>query len=349
MPAVLASLKTYDERRAALESACTGALNVNGQALGGLSVFGGGKMRIMQAAVRLADGLVVESESERRRVCEMLNVDPHIVTVEPVDATIPTPAAPHGPGDAIVIWAPQQPGDVAAFFAIALAEFRYPLLLVSATPPSDPSLAVWMGNEPAAAIARARLIVDTNPTSSTPAAALCARRVPLVCDVESGAQERIDGVRTYDRRRFGSIFEAAVTAIGGPEPTLRSTSRASAPRLRESVLMHDGPLVSIVLPTLDRPRMLRQAVESILNQTYRNLEIIVVVDGGPRLDDLAAAFPTVRFLHMPKNDPLHSSNTAFAETHGEYVAFLNDDDIFFPSHIAELVTALERSSGNVAH
>lgn len=113
--------------------------------------------------------------------------------------------------------------------------------------------------------------------------------------------------------------------------------------------MHDGPLVSVIIPTFDRPAMLQVALDSIMLQTYSQVETIVVIDGGPRLDALASKYPNVQFIHMPENNGRKSMNTAFAATKGEYVAFLNDDDVFFPHHIASLVTALERSGRGVAH
>jgi glycosyltransferase involved in cell wall biosynthesis len=118
---------------------------------------------------------------------------------------------------------------------------------------------------------------------------------------------------------------------------------------RQRTLLREGPLVSVIIPTYNRPTLLDYALESVQRQTYRNIETIVVIDGGPTLEMLASKYPNVRFLHMAVNDSVTSCNTAFTQSNGEYIAFLNDDDLFLPDHVAELVTALERSGEAVAH
>jgi hypothetical protein len=346
---VFTSFESRDDRMAALDQAFAGSLSVNNRPLSEIPAYSPEALRLMQAALRLADALVVSSESERRRISGLLLTDPRSVLMPRRDPNVPQPTgALAAKRDAVLIWAPHLKGEAGLAFALALTELRLPLLLVSSTAPPKNEIAQWIPAEHAgASLERAKLILDANPYGCDSALALATWGAPLVADVESGAQELLDGVRVFGRERLGSIFEAAVAALGMPAPTERR--RGDAAFAVSEPLLHDGPLVSIVIPTLDRPAMLRDALASIRAQTYRNVETIVVVDGGPRLDEMALDFPEVCFIHMPENNPLHSSNTAFSRTSGDYVTFLNDDDVYFPNHVAALVTALERSGESVAH
>jgi glycosyltransferase involved in cell wall biosynthesis len=102
-------------------------------------------------------------------------------------------------------------------------------------------------------------------------------------------------------------------------------------------------LVSIYMPTKDRLDLLRVAVDSVLAQTYRPIELIVVNDGssdGTRayLDVLAAANSSVRAIHhdQPLGAP-HSRNEAIHAARGEWVTGLDDDDAFEPHRIESLL------------
>lgn len=343
---ITATFQSIDELRVAFDQASSGLLQANGRVLSTIPAYDGAALRLMQASLRLADGLLVSSQAERRRIEQMLQTQTSCTVGALTDPSVPVVNAQ---GDAVVIWAPHLAGDAACFFAVALSEFRLPLVLVSATAPTKPVPAQWVPAEQgAAALTRASLVVDTNPYGAETALALARCGAPLVVDAESGAQELLQNARTYDRRHMASIFESAIAALGANKPRERIDSETVLEIPRDS-MMYDGPLTSIVIPTLDRPVLLRYALESCRRQTYRNVETIVVVDGGPRLDAVEADFPEVRFLYMPENNPVVSTNTAFAQAKGTYITLLSDDDLFFPDHVAALVTALEHSGAALAH
>jgi glycosyltransferase involved in cell wall biosynthesis len=105
-----------------------------------------------------------------------------------------------------------------------------------------------------------------------------------------------------------------------------------------------GPLVTIVLPTYNRRRYLSLALASVLRQTYANLEVFVVRDGGEEVSDIVQSFhdPRVVFIdrHENRGKPF-SLNEALALARGKYVAYLDDDDVFYPGHVGTLVDTLE--------
>jgi len=104
-------------------------------------------------------------------------------------------------------------------------------------------------------------------------------------------------------------------------------------------------LVSVVIPTLNRPEAVCRAVASVQAQTYRNLEIIVVVDGDdpPTVTALAALNePRLKVVVHGKNKgPGAARNTGVEYASGRWVAFLDDDDEWLPPKLEVQVAAAE--------
>lgn len=111
-----------------------------------------------------------------------------------------------------------------------------------------------------------------------------------------------------------------------------------------------GPLVSILLPTHNRRRYLAEALASAVQQTYDDLEILVVRDGGEEVADVVRSFDDPRVILIDRKENRgkpFSLNEALARARGKYIAYLDDDDVYYPYHIEVLVEALEshRDSG----
>lgn len=113
------------------------------------------------------------------------------------------------------------------------------------------------------------------------------------------------------------------------------------------------PLVSVIVPTLNRPDMLRHALESILAQTFQDFEIIVVNDAGQDPRPVVQTFATSRsitVLNHERNRGLPAArNTGIRATRGKYIAYLDDDDVFYPNHLQTLVEALAAQGFQVAY
>lgn len=101
------------------------------------------------------------------------------------------------------------------------------------------------------------------------------------------------------------------------------------------------PLVSIIIPAYNAEKYIRDAVTSALNQTYRNLEVIIVDDGSDDntlniLEQEYTVDKRVRILTHPENQNLGVSKTralGIKASQGEYIAYLDADDIFMPAKI----------------
>jgi glycosyltransferase involved in cell wall biosynthesis len=93
-------------------------------------------------------------------------------------------------------------------------------------------------------------------------------------------------------------------------------------------------LVSVVIPVLNRERFLREAIQSVLDQTYRPFEVIVVDDGST--DDsvtIARSFPAVCVIEQPHAGPSVARNRGIAASKGEFLAFLDADDLMPPDKL----------------
>lgn len=100
-----------------------------------------------------------------------------------------------------------------------------------------------------------------------------------------------------------------------------------------------SPTFSVVIPTYNRPRMLIRAVSSVLAQTMEAFEIIIVDDcSTSSYREVVGAFrdPRVRTLRLPQHSGAAAArNAAVQNARGRYVAFLDDDDEFMPTFLAE--------------
>ena len=112
-------------------------------------------------------------------------------------------------------------------------------------------------------------------------------------------------------------------------------------------------LVTIVIPTYARPTNLCRAIDSVLSQEYKNVEIIVVDDNGIATEFqkltqqiLSKYITNKEITYLVHNINMNGSaarNTGLANSNGEYIAFLDDDDSYSPKFISECMKVLEAS------
>src|SRR5262249_38400237 len=94
-------------------------------------------------------------------------------------------------------------------------------------------------------------------------------------------------------------------------------------------------LVSTIIPVHNRPALLQEAVSSVLAQSYRPIEIIIVDDGsndetGSQADALAGAHPEVRAIHRKNGGPGAARETGRLAARGEFIQYLDSDDLLLP-------------------
>ncbi|MEJ2697033.1 MAG: glycosyltransferase [Candidatus Sulfobium sp.] len=116
----------------------------------------------------------------------------------------------------------------------------------------------------------------------------------------------------------------------------------------------DKPLVSILVRTKDRPKLLRNALKSVALQTYRPVEVVVVNDGGCDLpvEELKKILDGVslNYIKVEKNrGRARAGNLAIKNAAGAYLGFLDDDDEFYPEHVGVLADVLEQLDFKIAY
>jgi glycosyltransferase involved in cell wall biosynthesis len=91
-------------------------------------------------------------------------------------------------------------------------------------------------------------------------------------------------------------------------------------------------LVSVVIPCYRQAHFLGEAIESVLSQSYRNFEIIVVDDGSPdNTFEVATRYPGVRYIRQDNRGQSGARNRGLQESKGNYLVFLDADDRLFPN------------------
>ncbi|MCU7497217.1 MAG: glycosyltransferase, partial [Ignavibacteria bacterium] len=118
--------------------------------------------------------------------------------------------------------------------------------------------------------------------------------------------------------------------------------------------LHDAalPLVSVIIPTYNRPQYLRQSIQSVLNQTYTNLEVLIINDAGCDVKSIVDEIgdKRVSYICHENNKGLAAArNTGIRNAKGKYIAYLDDDDIYYPHHISTLVNFLEAGPYRIAY
>ena len=109
-----------------------------------------------------------------------------------------------------------------------------------------------------------------------------------------------------------------------------------------------GPVVSVIIPTYNRKQTISRAIESILNQTYQDFEIIIVDDGSTDGTDVAIhsfTDPRIRYTHHEHNRGAATArNEGITLARGKYIAFQDSDDESLPDRLERQVEVLNCNS-----
>ena len=104
------------------------------------------------------------------------------------------------------------------------------------------------------------------------------------------------------------------------------------------------PRVSVIIPTYNRSNLAKGAVENVLQQSYTDFEILVVDDGST--DDTASVFKQisddrVRYYHKPNGGQSSARNLGIVKSNGEYIAFLDEDDLWPDDYLRTVINQLD--------
>lgn len=114
----------------------------------------------------------------------------------------------------------------------------------------------------------------------------------------------------------------------------------------------ESPLVSVIIPVYNVLPYLKEALDSVIHQTYHNLEIIIIddgsTDGSSAVCDEYLADPRVKVIHQENRGLSGARNTGLDIMTGDYVAFLDPDDAFYLEMIEIMVSAVIEQKADMA-
>jgi glycosyltransferase involved in cell wall biosynthesis len=116
--------------------------------------------------------------------------------------------------------------------------------------------------------------------------------------------------------------------------------------------LHVTDIVTVVLITHNRHESLKRAVASVVNQTYPHFELVVVSDCEKDVSPVLDEFKDERIVYIQSKRRLGmgiARNMGLRRARGKYVAYLGEDDVYYPDHLELLVAALATTSFNAAY
>lgn len=109
----------------------------------------------------------------------------------------------------------------------------------------------------------------------------------------------------------------------------------------------EEPLISVIVPTLNRPHLLHDALLSLVNQTFSNWEAIVINDGGESVTEVVNKINhngRIKLLdHWKRLGQPKARNTALRIARGQIICYLDDDDRYMPAHLEGIVDVMRRT------
>ncbi|WP_066379079.1 MULTISPECIES: glycosyltransferase family A protein [unclassified Anabaena] len=115
---------------------------------------------------------------------------------------------------------------------------------------------------------------------------------------------------------------------------------------------HNFPLVSVIIPAYNAAAFIERTLKSVLNQTYTNIEVIVVDDGSrDQTTDIVQSIvqkdARVRLLQQPNSGVAAARNLAIKYAQGEFIAPIDADDIWYPENLEKQVKCFQESDSSV--
>lgn len=113
------------------------------------------------------------------------------------------------------------------------------------------------------------------------------------------------------------------------------------------------PLISIIIPCYKVEKYLSKCIDSIINQSYTNLEIFLIDDGSPDncgkiCDNYAQKDLRIKVIHKTNGGLSDARNVAIDKMTGEYVVFVDSDDYIAPTHIEGLYDMIQRNQAEIS-
>ncbi len=326
-----------EQRRVQLAAMSANKLVVSGRALSDWPRYTPPQRDAAVLAAGLADIILTTTSIERARWADIVG--------KPIErhAYLPTPS----PDDAaaldtgITIYAPSTDRHALRLLQRRLVERRFDCSTIASDTPNE--------------LPRTQTVICPEWWRPLRALAMAVRGHKVVTPAH-GSDERYSGIMTYSPTDAFSVSAAIDRALSSSTTTnsARLDFIEAAALIEElPAAPEDVPLVSIIVRTYDRAALLSRALVSIAAQSYPNIEILVVNNGGPDVRETAeraCGSRTLRYVQMSERRHIGAASNAGARrATGLYVGYLDDDDLLYPDHVARAVGALQQSHADLVY
>lgn len=120
------------------------------------------------------------------------------------------------------------------------------------------------------------------------------------------------------------------------------------------VAMIKEPLISVIVPVYNVEKYIEKCIKSIQNQTYRNIEIIIIDDGssdksGRICDRLAITDQRIKVLHSENHGVAAARNTGIQTASGDYISFVDSDDFLDSDFYEYLISLIKKTDADIAY
>lgn len=104
-------------------------------------------------------------------------------------------------------------------------------------------------------------------------------------------------------------------------------------------------MISVIIPVYNAQKVLSEAIESVLNQSYRNFELLLIDDGStdasPSIcDSFASKDHRVRVIHKKNGGVSSARNCGLDAAKGEFISFVDNDDLLYPDFLGTMVNSI---------
>lgn len=111
-------------------------------------------------------------------------------------------------------------------------------------------------------------------------------------------------------------------------------------------------MISIIVPTYNRAKEISKSIESVLNQTYKDFELIIIDDGSTdNTQEIIETYQDIRIRYIKNITPMHgpavARNIGIRESRGEFIAFNDSDDIWYKEKLEKQIAFLEQTQADV--
>jgi glycosyltransferase involved in cell wall biosynthesis len=111
--------------------------------------------------------------------------------------------------------------------------------------------------------------------------------------------------------------------------------------------------ISVIIPFYKRNDLVINAVKSVLNQTHKSFEIILINDGTKninKINDFLLKYKNIKLINSPKNcGPANARNIGIRKATGKYIAFLDSDDLFLPEKLEKQIIHMELNNSDFSY